>query len=162
LRSIHDLRHELIDRDLAAFFIGWWGVLAVDGESLPFPHGRAVPLIHDFDIDGELHFAFGDGDRAHVRPNRERHVRVVAHDAAAHKRIGRLFGGDAQPQASLERLTNRFAHLLRQRRLGGVVFERENRDGLDVGERAALKSVRAADKAEAPGANDDYATEPAE
>ena len=162
MRSVHDLRHELIDRDLAPFFVGWWSVLSVDREPLPFPHDRAVPLIYDFDVDNELHFTFGDRGRAHARQNRKWYIGVVSHDAAADERIGRLFGGDTESEAPLERLTNRIAHLLRQRRLRGVVFEWKDRDGFDVGERAALESVGAADQAQAPGASDDCATEPAE
>ena len=145
LRPIHDLRHELVDRDLAPFSIGWWSVLSLDRESLPSPHGRPVPLVDDFDVDNELHFTFGHRGRAHARQNRKWYIGVVSHDAATDERIGRLFSSDPESQAPLERLTYSLAHLLRQRWLRGVVFERKDRDGFDVGECAALESVRAAD-----------------
>lgn len=160
--SIHDLRHELVDRDLAPFSIGWRRVLSVHRESLPFPHGRAVPLVDDFDVDNEVHFPFGHRGRAHARQNRKWDIGVVSHDAPTDERIGRLFGGDAESEAPLERLPNSLAHLLRERWLRGVVFEWKDRDRLDVGKRAALESVGAAKQAQAPGASDDYATEPAE
>ena len=74
--------------------------------------------------------------------------------AEAQKVLGKVH---AQTEPALERLAHRLTDFLRQRGLGGIVFERKDRDGSDVGQRAAVEAIRARAERQARRANGDCA-----
>src|SRR5256886_13668901 len=57
-----------------------------------------------------------------------------------------FLAGDAEPVASLEGLEHGIVHLFGERRLGGLVVERQDGDRLDVGQAAALEAVRSGER----------------
>src|SRR6266850_640320 len=144
---------ELLESDLAAR--GFLGRRVVAGltEPLPLPQRLAFPLIENLDVDADLDLALRDIGAALARPVRCRHIGVVAGDLAAHHRVRVALPRDAEPEPTLERFEHRVVHFLRERRLGGLVVERQDGDGLDVRQAAAGEAVQAAAEREAERAN---------
>ena len=74
-------------------------------------------------------------------------IGLVPRDGAAHDGVRLPLARLAQPEASLHRFPHRGGDLLGQRRLGRLVVERQDRDGLDRGRQAAAgETVAAAER----------------
>ena len=118
--------------DLAAGRLLWRLVFAHLAQSLPLPQRFPGALIEDLDVDRDLHLAAGHVGAALAGEERQRDVGLVADDAAAHHGVGVALGRGPQPEPALERLQHRVVHFLGERRLRGLVVERQDGDGPDV------------------------------
>ena len=122
----------------------------------------AVALIDDFDVDGELHLTLRHVDVADTGLDHDGDVGVVAGDAAAHDRVRRLLTREPQPQPTFHRFADGGIHFLGKHGLGGVIIERQDSDGADVGQSAAAEVIETTRRDERGDASGDCARAPAE
>src|SRR5439155_4217976 len=88
LGAVDQVVDQLLQGDFAARRLLRWRVLAHHRQALPLPECLPFALIDQLDVDRDLHLPPGDVRAPLTGRERERDVRIVAHHAPAHDRIG--------------------------------------------------------------------------